>query len=63
MTVLLRVARVAGSAFYQWQKRPISQRAQHKQQVVTHINTLFHENQERYGSPRIHRDLQELERV
>jgi hypothetical protein len=58
MTVLLRVAGVASSAFYQWQKRPMSQRAQHKQQLVTRISALFAENKGRYGSPRIHRDLQ-----
>jgi len=58
MTVLLGVAGVSGSAFYQWQKRPMSQRAQHKKKLVTHIRALFQENQGRYGSPRIHRELQ-----
>ncbi len=58
MTVLLRVAGVTGSAFYQWQKRPMSQRAQHKKELVTHIRALFQENKGRYGSSRIHRDLQ-----
>jgi transposase InsO family protein len=38
-------------------KTPISSRAQHKKQLVKHINALFHENRGRYGSPRIHRDL------
>jgi putative transposase len=60
MTVLLRVAGVASSAFYQWQKRPMSQRAQHTKKLVTHIRALFQENKGRYGSPRIHGDLQEL---
>ena len=60
MTVLLRVVGVASSAFYQWQKRPMSQRVRHKKQLVTHIAALFHENKGRYGSPRIYRDLQAL---
>jgi len=58
MTVLLRVAGVSASAFYQWQKRPMSQPAQHKKELATHISALFQENKGRYGSPRIHRELQ-----
>ena len=60
MTILLRVLGVSASAFYAWQKRPMSQRAQHKKELVTHISALFQENKGRYGSPRIHRDLQAL---
>ena len=58
MTVLLRVLGVSASAFYQWQKRPVSQRAQHKQLLVAQICQLFEQSKRRYGSPRIHRDLQ-----
>jgi len=60
MIILLRVVGVSGSAFYQWQKRPRSQRAQHKKELGTHIRALFQQNKGRYGSPRIHRDLQAL---
>lgn len=60
LTILLRILGVSASAFYQWKTRPISQRAQHKQQLVTHIRAIFHKNKGRYGSPRIHRDLQAL---
>jgi len=63
MTILLRVLGVLGvsaSAFYQWQKRPISQRAQQKQKLAAQVYELFHQSKGRYGSPRIHRDLQAL---
>jgi len=60
MTVLLRVLGVSASAFYQWQKRPVSQRARHKQLLVAQICELFEQSKGRYGSPRIYRDLQAL---
>jgi transposase InsO family protein len=60
MTVLLRVLGVSSSAFYQWQNRPVSQRARQKEHLVTHICELFEQSESRYGSPRIHRDLQNL---
>ena len=60
MTVLLRVLEVSASAFYQWQKRPVSPRAQYKELLVGQICELFEQSKGRYGSPRIHRDLQAL---
>jgi len=57
-TILLRVLDVSASAFYQWQKRPVSPRARHKQLLVAQICELFAHNKGRYGSPRIHQDLQ-----
>jgi len=60
MSVLLRMMGIGASAFYGWQKRPVSQRAQQKELLVAHICELFHQSQSRYGSPRIHRDLQAL---
>ena len=60
MTVLLRVLSVSASAFYQWQKRPESQRARQKKQLASQVCEFFHASEGRYGSPRIHRDLQAL---
>jgi putative transposase len=60
MSVLLRMMGVCASAFYQWQKRPVSQRAQQKQLLAAHICELFEQSKGRYGSPRIYRDLQAL---
>ncbi len=59
-TILFRMMGVCASAFYQWKKRPLSQRDQQKKHLVTHIRKLFEESQGRYGSPRIHQDLQAL---
>lgn len=60
LTILLRMLGVCASAFYQWQKRPVSQRAQQKAILAAHICELFHQSKRRYGSPRIHRDLRAL---
>jgi transposase InsO family protein len=60
MSVLFRMMSVSASAFYAWQKRPVSQRARQKEHLVAHISELFHQSQRRYGSPRIHQDLQAL---
>ena len=60
LTILLRVLSVSASAFYQWQKRPESHRAQQKKQLAAQVCELFEESKGRYGSPRIHQDLQAL---
>jgi transposase InsO family protein len=60
MTILLRMLKVSASAFYGWQKRPVSQRAQQKELLVARISQLFQESNGRYGSPRIHQDLQAM---
>lgn len=57
---MFRLLGVCASAFYRWQKRPVSQRQQQNQQLAAHICELFEESDERYGSHRIHRDLQAL---
>lgn len=59
-TLLFRLLGVSSSAFYQWQKRPLSQRAVQKQQLMAQIGELFEQSHGRYGSPRIHQDLQAL---
>lgn len=56
-TILLRVLDVSASAFYQWQKRPVSQRARQKELLAARIGEFFHASKARYGSPRIHQDL------
>jgi putative transposase len=59
-TLLLRMLDVSASAFYGWQKRPVSPRARQKELLVARIGELFYASKARYGSPRIHRDLQTL---
>ncbi len=58
--ILFRVLGVSSSAFHSWKKRPVSQPKQQKETLVTHIKEVFHASDRRYGSPRIHRDLQGL---
>lgn len=56
--VLCRVLAVARSGFYAWDRRPLGVRAQQNQGLVTQIRTCYQAAHGRYGSPRIHRDLQ-----
>ena len=56
----MRLLGVCASAFYQWQKRPVSQRALQKELLVARICELFEQSKGCYGSPRIHRDVQAL---
>ncbi len=56
--VLCRVLTVARSGYYAWCRRPIGMRAQQNQWLVLHIRTCHYASRERYGSPRIHQDLQ-----
>ena len=56
--VLCRVLDVARSGFYAWCRRPLGTRAQQNQGLVTQIRTCYHAARGRYGSPRIHQDLQ-----
>ncbi len=58
LTIVLRVRGVSASAFYQWQKRPESVPARQKKQLAAQVCKFFHTSKRRYGSPRIHQDLQ-----
>ena len=59
-SAMFRVLGVSSSAYHRWKTRPVSQRQQQNQQLAAHICELFEECDGRYGSPRIHRDLQAL---
>lgn len=56
--VLCRVLTVARSGFYAWCRRPTSARVQQNQWLMTHIRACYQASRGRYGSPRIHQDLQ-----
>lgn len=56
--VLCRVLDVARSGFYAWGRRPLGMRAQQNQGLATQIRTCYQAARGRYGSPRIHQDLQ-----
>ncbi|PQV64632.1 Transposase InsO [Abditibacterium utsteinense] len=59
-SAMFRVLGVSSSAYHRWKTRPVSQRQQKKESLAAHICDLFGESDGRYGSPRIHRDLQAL---
>jgi hypothetical protein len=59
-SVMFRMRGVSSSAFHRWKTYPVSPRQQQKQQLASHICELFEDSDGRYGSPRIHPDLQAL---
>jgi transposase InsO family protein len=61
---LCRCLRVTRSGFYAWQHRPESGRAKRDRQLKVLVQASFAASRQRYGSPRIHRDLvEQTERV
>jgi len=64
IALMCRVLRVTRSGYYAWRSRPASARQQRDNQLRVVIRAIFSENQKRYGSVRIHRELrQRQERV
>ena len=64
VTTLCRVLRVTRSEFYAWCVRPPSSHAHTDTRLRAQVRTYFEASRRRYGSPRIHRDLDEAgERV
>ena len=54
-----RVLGVSVSGYYAWRRRGQSRRAQQNQHLVVRIRAVFEQHRHRYGSPRVHRELQE----
>lgn len=59
LALLCRCLRVTRSGFHAWQKRPESAHAKRDQQLTVLVRASFEASKGRYGSPRIHKDLQE----
>jgi putative transposase len=59
MTDLCRVLGVTRSGFYAWTRRPESAHTRRDRQLTVLVRTSFEASKGRYGSPRIHRDLEE----
>jgi putative transposase len=55
--VICRVLDVSHSEVYAWRKRPPSARALRQKELLEKIRLAHQENQELYGSPRVHRAL------
>lgn len=57
LSLLCRCLRVTRSGFYAWRRRPESARVQRDRQLKVLGHASFNASKQRYGSPRIHRDL------
>jgi len=54
---LCDVLEVSGSGYYDWRKRPESNRSRENRQLIEKIKNYHRRSREIYGSPKIHRDL------
>jgi len=61
VTILCRCLRVTRSGFYAWQARPESRHACDDRRLKVLVRTSFDESKHRYGSPRVHEDLIDLD--
>jgi transposase InsO family protein len=59
LALLCRCLRVTRSGFHAWHKRPESAHAKRDRQLKVLVSASFEGSKGRYGSPRIHQDLQE----
>lgn len=57
LSVLCRCMRVTRSGFYAWRGRPESAHAQRDRRLTILVRASFDASKQRYGSPRIYRDL------
>jgi putative transposase len=57
IALMCRVLQVSRSGFYAWKKRPASRRAHKDEEILAVVQSVHEESQERYGSPRVHREL------
>ena len=60
LPLLCRMLQVTCSGYYAWRQRPRSQRRQRDEQLMIHIRAIYDRSQGRYGSPRVHQELQAL---
>jgi len=56
---LCRALEVSPSGYYAWTQRPESAHARRDRQVRVLVRASFDASRQRYGSPRVHRDLQD----
>lgn len=59
LSLLCRCLRVTRSGFYAWRRRPEPMRQRQDRRLKVLIRASFDASHQRYGSPRIHRDLRE----
>lgn len=59
VSVLCETLEVSESGYYDWRKRPMSQHVRSDAQLAEQIRVIYQVHRKRYGSPRIHAELQE----
>jgi transposase InsO family protein len=55
--LMCEVLGVSTSGYYAWQKRPVSQQRQRREQLTGKVLTIHRQSRCIYGSPRVHREL------
>jgi putative transposase len=58
VTLMCQVLEISVSGYYAWCKRPISTHQREDARLAAEIQTIFLDNRQVYGSPRIHAALQ-----
>ena len=58
VTVMCDALGVSAQGFYAWRSRPVSEQQQRRDALLVEIRAVHAEVKERYGSPRIHKELQ-----
>jgi putative transposase len=61
VSILCRCLRVTRSGFYAWQRRPESTHTCDDRRLTVLVRASFEKSKQRYGSPRVHEDLIELD--
>jgi putative transposase len=56
---MCRVLEVSECGYYAWRKRAKSQREQNNEEMTRHIQQIYENNRQIYGSPRIHVELKD----
>jgi transposase InsO family protein len=56
---MCRVLEVSVGGFYAWRNRPPSTREREDGKIAERIVAIYHQHKGRYGSPRIHQQLQD----
>jgi putative transposase len=59
VTRMCKVLKVSRSGYYAWRTRPVSEREMANQELGKKIEAVYNESNGTYGSPRIHRELQD----
>lgn len=57
IAIQCRVLAVSRSGYYEWRRRPLSERAKRRASLMVKVREVHAASRETYGSPRVHRDL------